>query len=87
MYCQRDYQCVLLLLTLIAAVVTSQSLSQGCLDARAAILADQVCLDALNRVETVIVRGAAISDGALNNFAHQIAVVSIFVHQLHVPTR
>ena len=59
---------MLLLLTLIAAVVTSQSLSQGCLDARTALLADQVCLDASNRVETVITRGAAISDGALNNF-------------------
>lgn len=68
MYFQREYHCVLLLvLTLCAAVVTSQ-LSQACTEARAALLADQVCLAATNDAESVLTRGAAISNEALDNF-------------------
>ena len=62
----REYVCVLLLLTLFAAVVTSQ-LSQGCIDARTALLGDQVCLAAFNDVERVLIRGADINE-TLNNF-------------------
>ena len=58
---------MLLLLTLFAAVATSQ-ISQGCSDALAAVLADQVCLNASNQVESVITRGMAISNEELNNF-------------------
>ena len=67
MYFQREYRCVLLLLTLFAAVVTSQ-LSQACTDARTALLADQVCLAATNDAESVLTVGADISDETLNNF-------------------
>ena len=66
MYFQREYGCILLLLTLFATVVISQ-LSQGCTDARTALLGDQVCLTATNDAESVVTIGAD-NNETLNNF-------------------
>ena len=62
--------CVVLLLTLFATVVTSQT-SQACRDASNAsnaVAANQVCLNALLQVGQSLDNGVAINNKLLNNF-------------------
>ena len=66
--------CVVLLLTLFATVVTSQT-SQACMDVSEALATNQVCLSALLQVGQSLDNDVAINNEQLNNFVHQVAVL------------
>ena len=66
---RKTMYCVLLLLTLFAAVVTSQSRStQACIDANETLLADEVCLVARNEALRIFIASATISNEQLKIF-------------------